>query len=144
MRKDKTTERTYILSELVCPVCGKIYIPAPFHVYKIKANKLVCSYKCQIEYENHRKLSEPNVVLNEKFISNLKRKAASENLELRTYIRKTTNDDKFANWFADFVERYSNFTTSVRYQTYLKLLKYFKEEDILGKVSDNKCNSGNE
>ena len=144
MRKDKTTRRTYILSELVCPVCGKVYIPAPFHVYKIKSSKLVCSYKCQLEYENNRKLSEPNIILNEKFILNLKRKAALENLELRTYVRKITNDNGFANWFADFVERYSNFSNSVRYQTYLKLLKYFKEEDILGKVSDNKRNSRNE
>lgn len=31
-----------------CPVCGKNFVPAPFHVYKNKKGKLVCSYHCQL------------------------------------------------------------------------------------------------
>jgi hypothetical protein len=35
--------------EHICPVCGKIFIPAPYHAYhEQKVNgKLVCSYTCE-------------------------------------------------------------------------------------------------
>lgn len=42
------------MSEIVCPVCGKIFIPAPFHYYKLKKRKLVCSWNCQIEGEKRK------------------------------------------------------------------------------------------
>ena len=32
----------------VCPVCGKTYIPAPFHIYKVAGRK-VCSYSCSLQ-----------------------------------------------------------------------------------------------
>lgn len=39
--------------EKKCPVCGKIYCPAPLHVYK--ANKrMVCSYSCVRKYEREK------------------------------------------------------------------------------------------
>ena len=33
-----------------CPICGKMYIPAPEHVYRnYNGKKLVCSYKCSCQ-----------------------------------------------------------------------------------------------
>ena len=39
-----------------CPVCGKMYKPAPEHVYKIGKNKkrLVCSYNCMRKWEKEK------------------------------------------------------------------------------------------
>lgn len=37
-----------------CPVCGRMYIPAPYHIYKvlIKTNyRLVCSWSCVMKHE---------------------------------------------------------------------------------------------
>lgn len=32
-----------------CPICGKMYIPAPEHVYRnYNGKRLVCSYTCSI------------------------------------------------------------------------------------------------
>ena len=39
----------------VCPVCGKTFIPAPLHKYKIRihgSEKRVCSYKCMRNWES--------------------------------------------------------------------------------------------
>lgn len=36
--------------ERKCPICGKIFLAAPFHIYKAK-NKLVCSWGCVRKYE---------------------------------------------------------------------------------------------
>lgn len=38
------------LAERVCPVCKKIFIPAPQHIYKERNKyngKLVCSFSCE-------------------------------------------------------------------------------------------------
>ena len=32
-----------------CPVCGKNFVPAPYHVYKNSKGRLVCSYRCQMK-----------------------------------------------------------------------------------------------
>lgn len=42
------------LVERICPVCGKKFIPAPYHVYKLwnevsGHNILVCSYTCSLK-----------------------------------------------------------------------------------------------
>lgn len=29
-----------------CPICGKLFTPAPKHIYKDKSNQFVCSYSC--------------------------------------------------------------------------------------------------
>lgn len=38
---------------LICPICGKEYLPAPMHVYKMptKNGRLVCSYSCALKAE---------------------------------------------------------------------------------------------
>ncbi len=49
MPKTKELFVPQALSEVKCPVCGKEFIPAPQHVYKlIKGSKkqFVCTYKC--------------------------------------------------------------------------------------------------
>lgn len=41
-----------------CPVCGKQFEPAPYHVYKIYvkySHKLVCSWHCVREWEKKKK-----------------------------------------------------------------------------------------
>ena len=43
-----------------CPICGKMYIPAPEHVYRnYNGKKMVCSYKCSVisrkEHPDYRK-----------------------------------------------------------------------------------------
>lgn len=38
------------IRELVCIICGKTFIPAPMHIYKVKG-KLVCSYNCRCAFE---------------------------------------------------------------------------------------------
>lgn len=38
--------------ERVCPVCKKIFIPAPYHIYKVaRGRKLVCTYTCMLKSE---------------------------------------------------------------------------------------------
>jgi uncharacterized OB-fold protein len=48
-------KRRYTKSQLVvetCPICGKVYVPAPEHVYHMPARKTrVCSYHCMLEAE---------------------------------------------------------------------------------------------
>ena len=41
--------------ELVCPVCGKIFLPAPYHVYKNEKGEKVCTYKCVLNAPSSKK-----------------------------------------------------------------------------------------
>lgn len=41
------------IQDSICPICGKNYIPAPFHNYKIHGKK-VCSWHCQLKGERDR------------------------------------------------------------------------------------------
>lgn len=45
------------IKEKKCPVCGKSFIPAPYHIYKSK-NRMVCSYHCQLASEEKREKKE--------------------------------------------------------------------------------------
>jgi ribosome-binding protein aMBF1 (putative translation factor) len=36
--------------EKKCPICGKPFIAAPFHIYKANA-RLVCSWSCMLKFE---------------------------------------------------------------------------------------------
>lgn len=45
-------KRRDVFCEVKCPVCGKMYIPAPEHIYKDKRTpRRVCSWKCVCESE---------------------------------------------------------------------------------------------
>lgn len=37
-----------------CPVCGKKFLPAPLHAYKINDRRLVCSWSCVCEYRRRK------------------------------------------------------------------------------------------
>lgn len=39
--------------ERKCPICGKTFIVAPFHIYRAK-DRLVCSWGCVCKYEKGR------------------------------------------------------------------------------------------
>lgn len=52
----------YAIIDKICPVCGKNFVPAPEHIYRIRINKnrsnLVCTYNCMINWQNkHEKRS---------------------------------------------------------------------------------------
>ena len=38
----------------ICPICKKEFIPAPEHAWKIRSDKLVCSYTCMRVWERVR------------------------------------------------------------------------------------------
>lgn len=42
-----------LLSPRTCPICGKTFIPAPYHVYRMsgKRSARVCSWSCHLEAE---------------------------------------------------------------------------------------------
>ena len=47
---------TFNLTKKICPICGKEYIPATMHIYKVDLIKPykkspVCSWKCVMEGE---------------------------------------------------------------------------------------------
>ena len=39
------------IPEVICPVCGKTYIRAPYHLYKDVQRRYVCSWGCMLESE---------------------------------------------------------------------------------------------
>lgn len=47
---------------LICPVCGKSFVPAPYHVYKScgRGSKYVCSYTCAVKSERENKAKRTN------------------------------------------------------------------------------------
>lgn len=47
---------TFSLAKKTCPICGKEYIPATMHIYKVDLIRpyrkaLVCSWKCVMDGE---------------------------------------------------------------------------------------------
>ena len=53
----KSEKRGNWLVSLECPVCGKPYVPAPFHSYKAIINyrqQKVCSYTCMMKAVRQR------------------------------------------------------------------------------------------
>lgn len=49
--------KTYAERSLVCPVCGKRFVPAPYHVFKEHRTsaRLVCSWTCARRSYNERR-----------------------------------------------------------------------------------------
>lgn len=39
-----------VIQEKVCPICGRNFVPAALHQYKVKG-RMVCSYGCTIRAE---------------------------------------------------------------------------------------------
>ena len=52
--KKKYNEDCYGIVERKCPICGKVFIPAPLHAYKRAHGgrmKWLCSYHCLLEWD---------------------------------------------------------------------------------------------
>ena len=50
IRRNLMEQRCWLnLIEKKCPVCGKIFVPAPFHVY-FRGDDVMCSWGCLNEY----------------------------------------------------------------------------------------------
>lgn len=43
------------MPEHICPVCGKVFIPAPYHRYKDNDGLKVCSYTCSLKAPKSKK-----------------------------------------------------------------------------------------
>lgn len=43
---EKRTLSSLVRDSRNCPICGKLFTPAPKHIYKDKYNQFVCSYSC--------------------------------------------------------------------------------------------------
>lgn len=53
-KKKSNTDGVYGLDEKKCAVCGKVFIPAPLHVYKRHYSNLIkwfCSYHCLFAWD---------------------------------------------------------------------------------------------
>ena len=48
----------YSLKERECPVCGKIFVPAPQHVF-VEDDKVFCKWTCLCAYRKQRKSEKP-------------------------------------------------------------------------------------
>lgn len=46
-KKGEKYEKQYII-ERICPICGKRFIKAPYHIYR-EGNIVVCCYNCHCE-----------------------------------------------------------------------------------------------
>lgn len=49
-------ESVYGITEKICPICGKTFIPAPMHAYKRNntpgsKTKYLCSYHCMVAWD---------------------------------------------------------------------------------------------
>lgn len=42
------------IREFRCPICEKKFVPAPYHSYKMRGGRLVCSYSCTLRAERER------------------------------------------------------------------------------------------
>lgn len=55
-------KESYPFPEVICPICGKTFIPGVGHVYKDKrtyqSGKRVCSYKCMRESERMKEAAK--------------------------------------------------------------------------------------
>lgn len=48
----------YIFEPRPCPECGKMFIPAPMHVYKNGLDDLVCTYTCMLKARRREEAEE--------------------------------------------------------------------------------------
>ena len=44
---------TFTFREWTCPICGKIFIPATFHVYR-EGDEVFCGWNCLREYRRRK------------------------------------------------------------------------------------------
>ena len=51
---EKESEESDIIRECKCAECGKVFIPACEHAYKIN-DKIFCKYTCMLHYRERKK-----------------------------------------------------------------------------------------
>lgn len=60
----KTDEMPFQQNDKTCPICGKNFIPAPFHSYSCIGlcgnHVLVCTYGCMLKAERNPKIIYEN------------------------------------------------------------------------------------
>lgn len=58
MSKTNSSNHVWETPMHTCPICGKRFLPAPQHAYKINGKyrgELVCTYSCMRKWETTRK-----------------------------------------------------------------------------------------
>lgn len=60
--------------EKECPVCGRTFVPAPFHVY-VEDNKYFCKWTCLTRYRRDREAAKKKKALTRYYTVEEKRKA---------------------------------------------------------------------
>ncbi len=60
--------------EKECPVCGRTFVPAPFHVY-VEDNKFFCKWTCLTKYRRDREAVKKKKALTRYYTVEEKRKA---------------------------------------------------------------------
>lgn len=49
-KNKKPVDPLVYIVEATCPICGKVFVPAPYHIYKQRSgrtgHKYYCSYSC--------------------------------------------------------------------------------------------------
>lgn len=51
-------KKSYFPPDSVCPICGRTFIPAPYHIYKAYINgslKYLCSWTCYCKAKGKNK-----------------------------------------------------------------------------------------
>jgi hypothetical protein len=53
--------KNYEATEHICPVCKKVFIPAPLHIFKhATTRELVCDYACRCKSERESNVKKYN------------------------------------------------------------------------------------
>ena len=51
----EATKRTLGARERICPMCGKVFLKAPYHSYRMyHSRRLVCTYSCALRSEREQ------------------------------------------------------------------------------------------
>lgn len=86
------------IPEAICPVCGKTYIRAPYHMYRDVLRRYVCSWSCTLESERRaeeaaRKKAEARRARRVKSEKMLEREAARERVKAQKDATARRNAD---------------------------------------------------
>lgn len=79
------------LVERKCPVCGKIFVPAPEHVY-IEDQKGFCKWSCLCEYRRRKEEAKEKRRTTHKHRRRYTKELKAEVMRMITEKRKTTKD----------------------------------------------------
>jgi len=81
----------YYLNERKCPVCGKIFVPAPFHVF-VEDHKTFCKWSCLCEYRRKKATKAEKRRVTHKHRRRYTKELKAEVMRMITEKRKTMKD----------------------------------------------------